>query len=105
MDMKSVDADNKINKKADSVMIALESMQGIHDKKNAKYDALMERLNEVAEQKGLDPAMSRKLKRILYLENSFMLGLTEVVSNNLDYVFRYIYLIAFGLQVGIQFTI
>ena len=45
--------------------------------------------------------MNREIGRLLYriieLENSFITGMTETFSNNLDYVFRYLYAIAFGL--------
>ena len=34
-----------------------------------------------------------------------MLGITETIVNNFDLLFRYLYFVAFILQVGIQFTL
>ena len=48
--------------------------------------------------------IKRRLHRVIEYENSFLLGITEIFSNNLDYIFRYLYIIAFVLQVAIQYS-
>jgi len=44
------------------------------------------------------------VRKIIKLENSFLYGLTETITNNLDYNFRYLFLIAWIMQISIQFT-
>lgn len=46
----------------------------------------------------------RKFIRILELETSFSIGRKELVSNNFDFVFRWLYLLAFMVLLSVQIT-
>ena len=70
----------------------------------SSYQYIMKKLNEYTKEKGFSKDIVRRIKRIIELENSFLLGITEIFSNNLDYIFRYLYVVAFILQVTVQFT-
>ena len=67
----------------------------------SSYQYIMKKLNEYTKEKGFSKDIVRKIKRIIELENSFLLGITEIFSNNLDYIFRYLYVVAFILQVTV----
>jgi len=41
---------------------------------------------------------------VIKMEHSFIYGLTETFSNNLDFVFRYLYQVFFMMQVGLQMS-
>jgi hypothetical protein len=57
------------------------------------------------EEKHLIPAkIARKVQRIMEIENSFKYGFCETVKFNLDFIFRYLYFVAFMIQVATQFT-
>jgi hypothetical protein len=51
-----------------------------------------------------DKEVSRRLLRILELEFSSLYGLAETISHNLDYIFRYLFIIAYLLMVSSMFT-
>lgn len=44
-----------------------------------------------------------RLRKIIRRENSFLYGMSEVISGNFDYVFRYVYVVAFILLIAIQY--
>ena len=44
-----------------------------------------------------------KIRRILVKENCFLIGFTEIISNNFDFVFRYLYAVAFLLLMAGQY--
>lgn len=48
----------------------------------------------------IPPMVSRKMQRVIEIENSFLYGLCETVKFNFDYVFRYLYFVAFITQVA-----
>lgn len=43
------------------------------------------------------------MRQIIRKENSFFLGAAEVIANNLDFVFRYIYAVAYILFIASYF--
>jgi hypothetical protein len=52
-------------------------------------------IEKYTQEKNYDREIVKRLKKIVEKENSFILGMTESFSNNLDYIFRYLYLIGF----------
>ena len=55
-------------------------------------------------ERGLPIDIRRKFIRILELEDSFSIGRKEVFSNNLDFAFRWLYLLAFILLLSVQIS-
>jgi hypothetical protein len=60
----------------------------------------MKMLNEYSASKGFSNEIVKRIKRIIELEYSFLYGMCETFSNNFDYIFRYLFLVAFILQIG-----
>lgn len=48
--------------------------------------------------------MERKILNVLSLEHSFLYGLCEAFTNNLDFVFRHLYQVFFMIAVSLQYS-
>jgi hypothetical protein len=48
--------------------------------------------------------IQREISRVVEIESAFVYGFQETVKYNLDFVFRWLYIVAFLIQVAIQFT-
>ena len=66
------------------------------------YTQLIKMLERYTKEKFYNKEVAQRLKRIVERENSFMIGMTETFANNLDDIFRYLYLIAYILLLAIQ---
>lgn len=69
------------------------------EKKQGAYKQIIEMIKVYTKSKCRDVEIAKRLMKIVEYENSFLLGITEIFSNNLDYIFRYVYLVAFIVQV------
>ena len=69
------------------------------------YKTMIKMIDRYTKEKQYDRDITKRLRKIVEKENSFILGMTETFSNNLDYIFRYLYLIGFILLMGSQFCI
>jgi len=48
--------------------------------------------------------MQHKIQRCVEIESSFLFGFCETITFNLDFVFRWTYMICFTCLMGYQFT-
>lgn len=70
------------------------------EKKHEAYKQIIDMIKSYTKQKSTDVEIGKRLKKIVEIENSFLLGITETFSNNLDYIFRYLYVVAYLLQIA-----
>jgi hypothetical protein len=70
-----------------------------------EYRNIIKMIDIYSRGKNYDKQITKRLKKIVEKENSFILGMTETFSNNLDYIFRYLYLIGLTLMIAGQFVI
>ena len=62
-------------------------------------------MKEFFEEKGYKAEIALRLRKIVRKENSFLLGFTEIIANNFDYIFRYLYAMAFLFLMSGQFIV
>lgn len=53
--------------------------------------------------KNFSRGLAYRLRKVVRKENDFIFGMAEIISNNFDYVFRYIYACAFLLLMASHF--
>ncbi len=63
----------------------------------------MEIMLEKTKERDFSESLAFKIRTIIRKENSFILGFSEVISNNLDFVFRYLYAGAYLLMIAAEF--
>lgn len=64
------------------------------------YKKAMKLLNEYSDMKQFKRSLAYRMRRIMRKENDFILGMAELISNNFDYIFRYLYAAAFILLIA-----
>jgi hypothetical protein len=60
----------------------------------------MRLLIQYTQMKKYKKKLAYRMRRIMRKENAFILGLSEIISNNFDYIFRYLYAAAFLLLMA-----
>lgn len=64
------------------------------------YAKAMRLLNEYSDLKSFKRTLAYRMRRIMRKENDFLYGMAEILSNNFDYIFRYLYAAAFLLLMA-----
>lgn len=60
----------------------------------------MQLLKEYSQLKSFKRSLAYRMRRIVRKENSFLLGFSEAIMSNFDYIFRYLYAAAFLLLIA-----
>ena len=60
-------------------------------------------MKEYFMEKGYNEEIAQKLRKIIRKENSFLLGFTEAIATNFDYIFRYLFAVSFMLLMSVEF--
>eukprot|EP00347_Sterkiella_histriomuscorum_P001850 403370439 len=60
-------------------------------------------LNEYSQMKSFKKSLAYRMRKIVRKENSFFYGMAEILANNFDYIFRYLYAAAFLLLMAGQY--
>ena len=64
---------------------------------NKKY--LIDNVKELGSAKNFNDEMVKRMKKIVDIEDSVLLGVSEVLAHSLDMLFRYVYFIAYMLML------
>jgi hypothetical protein len=64
----------------------------------------MQVLISYIEKQGYKEELGIRIRKIIRKENSFLLGMTEVITLNFDYIFRYLYAMAYLLMIACVYT-
>jgi hypothetical protein len=65
---------------------------------------MMDAVTKSIYEKEIVKEIDLRINKIIREENSFVLGLTEIISGNFDFIFRYLYAVAVLLLMAGQFT-
>ena len=86
-----------------SVAFEIKALDSSASLQLSAFDRGMTLLQEHTRQKKYSKSMTRRLRRILKEENSFLFGMAETLANNFDLIFRYLFAAAFLLLMAAQF--
>jgi hypothetical protein len=75
-----------------------------HDGENIGLNKIMAAMRKFIEEKGYQEEIGIRLRKILRKENSALLGMTEVITLNFDFIFRYLYAISYLLMISSVYT-
>ena len=64
----------------------------------------MDNVKELSAAKNFNDEMIKRMKKIIDIEDSLLLGVSETLAHSLDMLFRYVYFIAYILMLVI-FTV
>ena len=65
------------------------------------FKKIMSAMQTYVENQGYKEEIGIRIRKIIRKENSFLLGMTEVITLNFDFLFRYLYAVAFLLAMAI----
>lgn len=65
------------------------------------YKSIVRMIVRYSKQKNFNKEVAKRLTRIVSEENSFLMGMTETFASNLDYIFRFVYLISYLLFLAV----
>lgn len=72
----------------------------IEHRRGTNFSQMMNHLTNFSKSHILGHEVLIRLRKIMRKENSFLYGFCEVISRNIDYVFRYLYAVAFILLMA-----